>query len=298
MDANQSIEKYKHLMLFIVMVIMITGMIMVYSSSYIHARELYGSSFYYLARQMVFACIGILLAFVLSKTKRTFWQKYAREINMAMTVVLLLTLLPPVGIAVKGAHRWIGIFGLTFQPGEFAKITMALSAICFFENFEKLDRKSNIIHAVSLLVPLLIFVFQPDFGTFSICFILIAFICFISDFPRRIFSICLGTGILLSIPILLSRSYRVERIFSFLDPWKNARGSGFQIIQSYLAFAGGSVFGLGLGNSNEKLFYLPEAHNDFIFSVLGEETGFVGVCFVVLVIRRLGLFWIQYSFFH
>src|SRR5690606_12671566 len=111
----------------------------------------------------------------------------------------------------------------------------------------------------------------------------IGFVCFLSPFPRLYFWSSAAGAIMVAIPVLLAQPYRVQRLFAYLDPWKNAQGSGFQIIQSYLAFANGSVLGLGLGNSNEKLFYLPEAHNDFIFSVLGEELGFIGV-FVIITL--------------
>jgi cell division protein FtsW len=122
---------------------------------------------------------------------------------------------------------------------------------------------------------------QPDFGSFSICFFVIAFVCFMSSFPRKYFYYSLMAGGVGGIFILFSQAYRVKRLLTYLDPWKNPQGSGFQIIQSYMAFANGSAFGQGLGNSNEKLFYLPEAHNDFIFSVIGEELGFIGVFLII-----------------
>src|SRR5690606_26270730 len=128
-----------------------------------------------------------------------------------------------------------------------------------------------------------IFIVQPDFGTFFISAIIIGFIAYLSSFPRKYFYASLISGIVGIVIILLAAPYRVKRILSFLDPWKDPRGTGFQIIQSFLAFANGSIFGQGLGNSNEKLFYLPEAYNDFIFSVVGEELGFVGVCATVIM---------------
>ena len=281
MPPADALDKYARLLISNVAIIMIIGIVMVYSSSYIYAKEIYGTSLYFFLKQIMFSLLGVGLAYIVSKTKKDFWPKYAVGIHLLATLFLLFTLIPPLGDAVKGAYRWVNLFGLKFQPGEFVKVTIILSSICFFEQFEKRQKKENIIHAFFLLLPLPIFMAQPDFGTFSICFISIAFVCYLSDFPRRVFYLFLGAGILATIPLLLSRPYRVERIFSFLDPWKNAKGSGFQIIQSYLAFASGAIMGQGLGNSNEKLFYLPEAHNDFIFSVIGEETGLLGVVVVV-----------------
>ena len=275
------LDRYRRLLIINVMIIMIIGIVMVYSSSYIYAKELYGNPFYYLIKQVTFTVFGIFIVSIISRTKKSFWYKYARNINIFMTSILLLTLLPDVGTSVKGAHRWIDLYGLKFQPGEFVKITMTLSSIVFFEHYARLQKKDVIIYTISLITPLLIFLAQPDFGTFSICFISMAFVCYLSSFSRKIFTIFLLTGSFAIGLLSLITPYRAARLFSFLDPWKNAQSSGFQIIQSYLAFANGRIFGLGLGNSNEKLFYLPEAHNDFIFSVIGEEMGFIGIVFIV-----------------
>ena len=283
MDSLALLDRYRRLLIINVMIIMIIGIVMVYSSSYIYAKELYGTPFYYLIKQVLFSLLGVSIAVIISKTKKNFWYKYARDINIVMTGILLLTLVPYIGTSVKGAHRWVDFFGLKFQPGEFMKITMTLSSIVFFERYTRLKKKEMIIYAISLMIPLLILLAQPDFGTFSICLISMAFVCYLSNFSRKIFTIFLLTGSFAIGLLSLITPYRATRLFSFLDPWKNAKGSGFQIIQSYLAFANGHIFGLGLGNSNEKLFYLPEAHNDFIFSVIGEETGLIGIVFIVFL---------------
>lgn len=267
--------------------ILTIGVVMVYSASYIHAKELHGASLHYAARQLLFALVGAGLAWTASRTRREFWLDRAEWINLAAAAVLLLTLVPHVGAAVKGAHRWIDLAGLRFQPGEFAKATVLLSSIAFFEGLGRRGVRRDALHLASLLAPLGLLALQPDFGTFTICLLSIAFVGYLSDVPRRALAACLGAGALASSVLLVARDYRVERIFSFLDPWGNAQGSGFQIVQSYLAFASGSILGQGLGNSNEKLFYLPEAHNDFIFSVLGEELGFAGVLLVVLLFLAL-----------
>ncbi len=283
MDTHVLLDRYRRLFIVNITIIMIIGIIMVYSSSYMYAKELYGTPFYYIIKQITFSLFGIFMVFIVSKTKKSFWYKYARNINIFMTCLLLLTLFPYIGTSVKGAHRWLDLFGLKFQPGEFIKITITLSSIVFFEHYTKLQKKDAIIYIISLIAPLLIFLAQPDFGTFSICFISMAFVCYLSSFSRKIFYIFLLSGNFAIALLSLITPYRAARLLSFLDPWKNAQSSGFQIIQSYLAFANGHIFGQGLGNSNEKLFYLPEAHNDFIFSVIGEEMGLLGIIFVVFL---------------
>ena len=283
MSSSLLLDKYRRFLIIDVILIVVVGIVMVSSSSYIYAKELHGNPFYYLTKQILFALCGVCLAFIISKTKQNFWYKYAKNINIFMMALLLLTLFPYVGSPAKGAYRWITIFGLKFQPGEFIKITLILSSIGLFECYSKLQKKEIIIYTLSLVGPLLILLAQPDFGTFSICFISLAFVCYLSSFSRKAFYVFLFIGTILTIVFALITPYRMERLFSFLDPWKNAQGSGFQIIQSYLAFTNGHIFGQGLGNSNEKLFYLPEAHNDFIFSVIGEELGLFGVLSVMFM---------------
>jgi cell division protein FtsW len=264
---------------------------MVYSSSFILSQEVYGDSAFYVKKQLIYLLMSIGMVIFFYKTKITFWIKYAPLIHLFIGVCCAATLFPGIGVEIKGATRWIQVAGFRFQPGEFLKYSTLLMSINYFENFFNVDFKKRIEQTFILYTPIFLLLFQPDFGSFMICFISIAVVCYFSTFPRKYFYSFLIAGILAIIPILISQPYRVRRLFSYLDPWKNAKTTGFQIIQSYMAFANGSIFGQGLGNSNEKLFYLPEAHNDFIFSVIGEETGFVGVLVIIslfLILSFLG----------
>jgi cell division protein FtsW len=267
----------------VTLLIILFGLIMVYSSSYIYAKEIYGASSYYFSRQLIFIIVGIVLAFVVSKTKIDFWLKYGVQINFAIMGLILLSFIPGIGSGAKGANRWIEVLGMRFQPGELLKITVALSGVYLFDKWDEITWRRRAIAGLSIILPLILIIKQPDFGTFAICGLVLAFSCFMSKFSRKLFYLVTTTGFVLSAIVLFSQTYRVNRVLAYLDPWKNPKGSGFQIIQSYLAFANGSIFGQGLGNSTEKLFYLPEAHNDFIFSIVGAELGFVGVIFTVLL---------------
>lgn len=262
-------------------IIITIGLIMVWSSSYILANENFGTPYHYIIRQLVYLFLAIGVAFAVSKTKYTFWIKYGYLVNIAASAIVALTIIKGIGASAKGASRWLSFGGMSLQPGEIVKFTVILSALSFFENWNKMDNKERMKHGGTLLLPLALLIKQPDFGTFFICFVVISFVCFMSSFPRKYFYYSLMGGGVVGIFILFSQAYRVKRLLTYLDPWKNPQGSGFQIIQSYMAFANGSAFGQGLGNSNEKLFYLPEAHNDFIFSVIGEELGFVGVFLLI-----------------
>lgn len=281
-----AIDRLKKYFLINISLIVVLGIIMVYSSSYIYAKEVFGTSTHFFFRQMVFALIGCGVAFFISKTKMTFWFKNIYIINTLSSLMLLLTM-TPLGITIKGSRRWLNLGGFSVQPGEIVKYTVCLAAIYYFSKFEKYSPKEKSLYSLQFLIPLALLLAQPDFGTFTIASLLIAFACFLSDFPRKYFYSLLASGLVAGMGLLVAAPYRVKRLLVFLDPWSDPQNSGFQIIQSYLAFANGHVWGQGIGNSNEKLFYLPEAHNDFILSVIGEELGFIGVTVIVLLFMSL-----------
>jgi cell division protein FtsW len=280
-DQISDVDRLVKVFLSTLAIIITIGLIMVWSASFILAAEKFGTSFHYIIRQLIYLTLSVLLAFTVSRTKYTFWIKFGYLINIAATIVVGLTIIKGIGSSAKGASRWLTFGGMSVQPGEIVKFTVILSALSFFENWNKMDNKERFKHGGSLFLPLALLIKQPDFGSFSICFIVMAFVCFMSSFPRKYFYYSLIAGGIGGLVILFSQAYRVKRMLTYLDPWKNPQGSGFQIIQSYMAFANGAIFGQGLGNSNEKLFYLPEAHNDFIFSVIGEELGFIGVFLII-----------------
>jgi cell division protein FtsW len=288
---NNKLEKLGNSLLVNVLLILFFGVIMVFSSSYMYARENFDSPTHFLIKQVFFILLGSGVAFILSRSKITFWYKQAYFIHSFFIFLLFLTLVPGVGLMMKGSERWINLRFMLLQPGEFVKFSLILCSIKYFENFSHYTKQQKLRYSLSLFLPLLGFILQPDFGTFAISFTIIFFIAFLSHFPRKYFYSTVVIGFISAIGILFAAPYRVKRILVFLDPWKDPKNAGFQIIQSFLAFAHGSVTGQGLGNSNEKLFYLPEAYNDFIFSVVGEELGFIGVCFGVglfLVFTFLG----------
>ncbi len=286
LDSQKSIGE-KNLFLILLLILNIVGIVMVYSSSYIYAKDIHGSPTYFVIKQLAYLMISISLAFVISKTKFEFWLKYSYFINFLMTIVVALTFVPGIGVMVKGANRWIQLGGYSFQPGEMVKYTVLLSALAYFESFKVYTPKKRIGFGLLTILPLALIIAQPDYGTFMICGMGIFFACYMSSFSRKIFYGLIPIGISLGVGLLLAQPYRVERLKTFLDPWQSPQGSGFQIIQSWMGFANGGLFGKGLGNSYEKLFYLPEAHNDFILSVLGEELGFIGVCFMVVLYLSL-----------
>lgn len=283
MIENNKLEKLSNYFLINVFFLILFGVIMVFSASYMYATENMGSSYFFLIKQLIFIVLGLLLALIFSRMKVLFLYKHAYKLNAFFGFLVTLTLIPGLRVVIKGSKRWLNIGFMHLQPGEFVKYSLMFAAIKYFENFNNYTPKQRVIYLLGLIYPLGVFILQPDFGTFFISALIIGFIAYLSAFPRKYFYSVLILGMIGAFGILISAPYRVKRLLTFLDPWKDPRGAGFQVIQSFLAFANGSFFGQGLGNSNEKLFYLPEAYNDFIFSVIGEELGFLGVLITILM---------------
>jgi cell division protein FtsW len=286
-ENNNGLEKLSNYFLINVFFLILFGIIMVFSASYMYATENMGNSYFFLSKQLFFVAVGVGVALLFSRFKILYLYRHAYLINGLFAGLLTLTLMPGLSVITKGSKRWLNLGFMNLQPGEFLKYSLMLAAIRYFENFNQYSPKQRLMYLAGLVYPLAIFVLQPDFGTFFICAMIIGFIAYLSSFPRKYFYATLSVGMISALGILMAAPYRVKRVMAFLDPWKDPRGTGFQIIQSFLAFANGSFFGQGLGNSNEKLFYLPEAYNDFIFSVVGEELGFIGVLVSVLMFISL-----------
>jgi cell division protein FtsW len=264
--------------------IMIFGLLMVYSSSYIFAQERMGDGFGFIKKQLIFAGLGIGALLGICRVDYRLWSKWAYPVLGVAIALLALVLVPGVGAKVGGAQRWIRIGGFNFQPGELAKF-----AIIFFAA-NQLTRKKDRLHTFTagflshFLLPLpamLLLLAQPDFGTTVMISVVILSMMFLAGVPKRF----LATTLLLvgaaGSFLVMSSPYRRARLMAFIDPWTDPGGKGFQILQSFVGLDYGSLWGAGLGNGKGKLFYLPEAHNDFIFAVIGEELGFIGIAAVI-----------------
>jgi len=276
--------------LVMVSILLIIGTVMIYSSSGIYAYEKYGDSLFFLKRQIVFLCIGILLSLAVLAIDYHQIQKFSKPLLLVSLVLLLLVLVPSLGSQVSGARRWFKIWRFSFQPSELVK----LSIIIYLADI--LSRKGPFVNKFTsgFLPPLLVSGFtiglillQPDLGTA----ISIGCITFILFFAVGVSWKYLAYTLASTLPILailvFKVPYRMRRIAVFLNPWADPQGSGFQIIQSFLALGSGGLFGLGLGMSRQKLLYLPAAHTDFIFSIIGEELGLIGTASVTILFIAL-----------
>jgi len=276
--------------LFIITVILVLGgTIMVYSSSAIVAEEKFGNSFYFLINHVIGVILGFGVLFFLIKIKYPFYKSplFIYSLFLITVFLIILSLVSP---PVNQAHRWIRFFGLSFQPSELAKISIILLfAYQIDKKKEKLhDFLSLSFPLVSLLILSLLIIRQPDFGTTAILIFIAGLMLFIGGVRiRHLISLSMIFLPILVISILKT-NYQLKRLAYFLNPEQDPFGKGFQIIQSLIAIGSGGILGRGIGESTQKLFFLPYAYTDFIFPIIGEELGLIG-SIVVLILFLLFL---------
>lgn len=274
-----------------VLLLVVIGIIMVFSSSYAYAYFKMNDGYHFLKRELLWAFVGLLGMF--AGMNFDYW-KYKKVAIYAyiMSIVLLLLVLTPLGIELNGARRWLGVGGFTIMPGEVAKVcAIIFAASLLSKNPEKM--KSFFKGVVPLLVIIGIYggliLMQPNLSTaVTITFIVFAMM-FVTGMKWSHVSFMGLTGVgLLGVMIALE-PYRMRRLTGFIDPFADAKDSGYQVIQSLLALGSGGLFGTGLGRSIQKYLYIPEPQNDFIFAIIGEELGFVGC--VTIILLYLLLIW-------
>lgn len=259
---------------------------MIYSASYVWAEYKFNDPYKYLKTQGMFLIAGYIVMYIVSRINYNKYKKLANIIFGICFVLLILVLIPGIGSIRNGSRSWFGIGSFGIQPSEFAKLGLIIFTSKYLSNNQKeiRDIKKGVlpIFGVLLLIFALIML-QPDFGTGVVIVMTIVVLLFISGVKMNFF-IKLGlVGLVGVASLILIAPYRIKRIVSFLNPWTDPLGSGFQIIQSLYAIGPGGLLGLGFGNSIQKHFYLPEPQTDFIFSIISEEFGFMGVLIVSLL---------------
>lgn len=259
---------------------------MVYSSSSVYAYGQYGDSAFFLKRHILHFLIGLVGAtFVMSFDYRLF-RRYAKVLIISSLILLILVLIPGISREIGGAKRWFRIGIIGFQPSEFASFSLIIYLADFLDRKRQglKDFMNGFLPAISVIGMVVILVLlQPDLGTAISIFAISLIMLFVCGVNFRYFLPFVLAALPLFYLLILGVPYRRRRIISFLDPWSDPQGAGFQIIQSLLALGSGALFGLGLGQSRQKLFYLPQSHTDFIFSIIGEEMGFVGTLSILLL---------------
>lgn len=262
------------------------GLVMVLSASSPSALSKYGDSYSFFSKQLIFAILGVIAMLFISKIDYRFYQKFYKHAWWLSLILLAMVLL--IGTETNGAKRWITITRtLTVQPSEIVKMLMIIFyAGILVKNRDDLENYGKgFIKHICLVLPIIgLLILEPHLSA-SVVIIGICSIMMIMAGCK--FTHFAATGAIAGVPILtaliIAAPYRLQRVVTFLDPWKDATGDGWQVIQSLYAIGSGGLFGVGLGDSKQKYLYIPEPHNDFIFSILGEELGFIG-CAIVLIL--------------
>jgi len=285
--------QFDELLLWALAGLLMLGLVMVYSASIATAE---GSKFtgyqptYYLMRHGIFIAVGLAAgAFAFSVPVQT-WQNYAPWLFMAGALLLILVLIPGVGREVNGSQRWLSLYIINLQPSELMKLCAVLYAASYTVRKSK-DKDTFVkafwpMFAVMLLVGFLL-LSEPDMGAFVVILAIALCMLWLGGFNGKVFA-----ALLLALPLAFAAliyfsPYRMQRVISFMDPWSDPFGKGYQLSHALIAFGRGEWFGVGLGGSVEKLFYLPEAHTDFLVAVIAEELGLVGIAAVIALFALL-----------
>ncbi len=273
-------------LLFPVLFLVGIGIVMVYSASSAIAMKKFGSDYYFLKKQAVFAVIGICALVACRHIPYTVYRPLAYPLLALSILLLAAVLFSPFGVTAGGSSRWLRLGPIRFQPSEFARL--ALIVYLAYSMERKADRIGEfsigfLPHVVVLGVLSALVLKQPDFGSAAILAFLTWLMMFVGGVKLTYLLSSCVLGVVAGAYVITHAGYRARRLMSFLDPWQYSSDAGYQIVHSLMAFGSGGWWGAGIGNGVQKLFYLPEPHTDFIFSVIGEELGVAGVLLIILL---------------
>jgi cell division protein FtsW len=291
---NLSQEKKPDLILLLVTLLLVTiGTVMIYSSSSIIAAEKYHDGQFFLKKQAFFLILGMLIMILVTKIPYKKLRRLAWPAIAVSAICLVLLWVPHLGVKAGGAVRWLNLGVFSFQVSEMVKVALILFMAHYLTDKVKQIREFRhgiLIPLAVMAVPVGLILLQPDFGTTAIVTVIGLAMIYLAGGRILHLAGLAACFIPVALWLLLRAKYRLDRLTAFLDPWKDPRHSGFQIIQSLIAFGSGGPFGVGIGDGMQKLFYLPEPHTDFILSVIAEESGFIGVglilfLYTILIVR-------------
>ncbi|MDR0805695.1 MAG: cell division protein FtsW [Enterobacteriaceae bacterium] len=285
---SESVESgvmYDRTLLWLAIGLAIVGFVMVTSASMPVAQRYTDDPFYFAKRDAIYIGLALVCSFVTLRIPLEKWQRYSWMFLLAIIVMLSVVLV--VGSSVNGASRWISLGPVNIQPAEFSKLALFVYLASYL--VRKIDEVRN--NFWGFLKPLgvmfmlaLLLLAQPDLGTVVVLFVTTLGVLFLAGAKLWQFLALIGVGVSAVALLIIAEPYRMRRITSFWDPWADPFGAGYQLTQSLMAFGRGELWGQGLGNSVQKLEYLPEAHTDFIFAIIGEELGYIGVVLVLLMV--------------
>lgn len=275
---------YDKWFIFAVLSIIALGLLMMTSASIVISDKQLHQPFHYLYKQLIFMTIGIFLGSFIVKVDLSYWEKLSGYLLVGVMLLLALVLIPGIGHSVNGSARWIGIGPLGFQVSELCKFVIILYMAGYLvrRNTEIKLQLSGFLKPMMILGMIAVLLLrEPDFGATVVVIATTLGMMFLAGMRLRHFLLLFSLVVIALALIAISAPYRLERLTSFLNPWAKPFDSGYQLTQSLIAFGRGGFFGVGLGKSIQKMFYLPEAHTDFLFAVIAEELGLIGVLVVI-----------------
>ncbi len=295
---KRNTKKDYHRLLGVVIVMILFGLIMVLSASHARAYSDTGDSYYFIKKQLIAAGIGLAALMLLSKIPLKTMQRMVRPAMWAAFGLLVAVLVPGIGRNAGGATSWIPLGGFQIQPSELAKISVILFTADFFSNKSKGLKDVRELYPYAGVVLLVIFLImkQPDLGTTVALCITLFVMVFVGGLDAKYIAAAASAGAVSVVALIFARSYRLNRITSFLNPDSDPLHTGWQIKQSLLAFGSGGLTGVGFGMSRQKYFYLPAAHTDFIFAIIGEELGLLGTMFTISLFALFAYYGIRISY--
>jgi cell division protein FtsW len=269
--------------------LVLIGVAMVLSASSISAYGRFGSSFLFFNRQFAYALVGVLAARLTSRMRHTAWQALSVPLLVVTGFLLLLVVLPGIGTEAGGAARWLALGPVTLQPSEPAKLAIvAFAAALLAKRLRRLDEPRDVLVPMAVVVGVVcgLILLQPDMGTAMIVLLSTFALAFSAGARLRHLAAAAASTTLLGFAAMYAEGYRWARFVSFMNPWADPQGDGYQTIQSLIGLGSGGLFGVGLGAGRQKWMYVPNAHTDFIYSIIGEELGLLGA---LLVLALFGL---------
>jgi len=285
-DLHGSIARFMDVQMFLaILMIAGIGLIMLTSTTIDIAYRLHADDFFYVKKQLVFMSLGLASIIVVARVRLGIWERLGPLLLCLVIVLLFLVLVPGMGRTVNGSTRWLMVGPLGLQVSEFAKVAMIIYLSGYLvrhaDNVEtKLTAFLSPMTVLGLVILLLML--EPDFGSAMVFMLMMFGMMFLSGARILPLLSLIGVCIALMISLAITSPYRMQRIIAFMDPWADAQDSGYQLTQALIAVGNGGISGVGIGESVQKLFHLPEAHNDFIFAVLAEEMGLIGVAILLL----------------
>lgn len=277
-------------------VLLMFGLLMVYSSTIANSDKSLQPETGLFFRQLLHVCTGLIFMVMTALTPIDLWERFGKWILVATIILLAFLVIPGVGHEVNGSKRWISVAGFRFQPAEFAKLVVVIYIAGYLTRMRtRLESFSHGVVMIGIVMSLigLLLLAQPDFGSFVVITVTVGVMMFLGGVRIWHMLLCVSAAACAFTLMVVMAPYRMARVLSFTDPFADPFNSGFQLVQALIAVGRGELFGVGLGGSIQKLYYLPHANNDFILAIIGEELGFLGISFVVFLFGPLLWFSLQ-----